>query len=812
MYLLMILSLGIFAYFGSKAYFEEDIIKLLPRSSMDSELAFSDIELKDKVFLIAAPADSAQLSPEELGQHLEAFCHLLEEADSSSGLIRSMLYKLDVEMALGAMDYALAHLPTFIDTSWYSSFSAALEPEALDAQMQRNYDLIMEDEDGMTTQLVSMDPLALRDRLICRVLPEEGGSVGGFTLVGEHLFSPDRSIAIAFLSPNFTSTNSGAGTRFYRMIRRVSAEYSAEHPEVRLLAHGNPLGGVSNSATIKRDLVFTIGGSLLLILILILLSFHHFSFIWQQLLPISYGAAFSLACMYWIKGGMSLMALGLGAVVLGVAISYCLHVLIHFYYVGDAETMLRDESTPVFLGCITTVGAFLGLLFTESDLLRDFGLFATFALLGNTFFALVFLPHMLRPRQIRFKRRHGFPLVERINNLPWDRNKAFIITLVVLIAVGIFFSPRVKFDSDLRNLNYEDRNILAAMDLYNEKTADGYMHLYYAAYSENNLDEALEANKEMFRHLDSLKAAGIVKGYSDLAPLLFLTQEDQKERIAAWKAYWNPARIASTRRDLREAARRYNLAPATFDPFIALLQTDYEPGDLFGSGIVPPGLMSNYIEKQPGGRILVFTDVAYEAKDMDTVNDDLTSCPNVIVVEPFYYCRDMVEIVHDDFSTTLWISSLFVLIVLLLSFRNIWVALIAFLPMFVSWYVMQGYMALFGLEFNLINIVISTFIYGIGVDYSIFVMEGLLKEARTGEKQMLTYHKVAIFYSALVLAIVTGSLIFASHPAIHSIGLITLIGMASTIAITYSLQPFVFRQLLKIPSMRRRFLRDPKKQ
>ena len=182
MYLLMILSLGIFAYFGSKAYFEEDIIKLLPRSSMDSELAFSDIELKDKVFLIAAPADSAQLSPEELGQHLEAFCHLLEEADSSSGLIRSMLYKLDVEMALGAMDYALAHLPTFIDTSWYSSFSAALEPEALDAQMQRNYDLIMEDEDGMTTQLVSMDPLALRDRLICRVLPEEGGSVGGFII------------------------------------------------------------------------------------------------------------------------------------------------------------------------------------------------------------------------------------------------------------------------------------------------------------------------------------------------------------------------------------------------------------------------------------------------------------------------------------------------------------------------------------------------------------------------------------------------------------------------------------------------------
>jgi predicted RND superfamily exporter protein len=170
----------------------------------------------------------------------------------------------------------------------------------------------------------------------------------------------------------------------------------------------------------------------------------------------------------------------------------------------------------------------------------------------------------------------------------------------------------------------------------------------------------------------------------------------------------------------------------------------------------------------------------------------------------------MVEIVHDDFSTTLWISSLFVLIVLLISFRNIWIALIAFLPMFVSWYVMQGYMALLGLEFNLINIVISTFIYGIGVDYSIFVMEGLLTEARQGETKMLEYHKVAIFYSALVLGIVTFSLVFARHPAIHSIGLITLIGMAATILITYSIQPWIFRGLLKIPFFRRGF-RIPEK-
>jgi predicted RND superfamily exporter protein len=181
-----------------------------------------------------------------------------------------------------------------------------------------------------------------------------------------------------------------------------------------------------------------------------------------------------------------------------------------------------------------------------------------------------------------------------------------------------------------------------------------------------------------------------------------------------------------------------------------------------------------------------------------------------VVLEPFYYCRDMVQIVHDDFQLTLWISSIFVLLVLLVAFRNLWVALVAFFPMFLSWYALQGFMALLGLQFNLINIVIATFVFGIGVDYSIFVMEGLLQEARTGSKERLAYHKVAIFFSGVVLIIVIGSLIFARHPAIHSTGVISLIGMIFTILMTYSLEPFVFRWLLKFPYFQKQFKAERK--
>ena len=805
LYVLLALSTLVFVFFGTKLRYEEDVAKLLPRSSVESELAFSDIGLKDKIFIQITSADAeTPLDTWTLSDYIDEFTDALEQRDSTGKFIRSILRSLDAETALGAMDYGFEHLPSLIDTGFYEAFAAALEPAALDAQMARNLELIESDMTGETTRLVCTDPFALRDIFLARLMPEGAmdGSVGDYTIENSHFFCPDRTVAMAFLSPSFQQTDSGTSTKFARILNQERKAFEAAHPDARIYFHGAPLGAVSNAGTIKQDLVWTVGISLLVILTILLLAFHRLRFIAHLLLPVVYGTFFALACVYWIKGYMSLMALGIGAIILGVALSYCLHVLIHYYYVEDVEQMLQEESTPVVLGCLTTIGAFLGLLFTESDLLRDFGLFATFALIGSTFYALVFLPHFLQKEDVNYKKYKGFHLIDRINGLPWDRNPWILGAMVALLAVGIVFSPKVGFDSDLRNLNYVDIPLDESQRLYSEKNESGHMNLYFAAY-DNDFDKALEYDKLLGDRLDSLQRTGLVKRYSSIVSLLFQTEQEQTLRIDAWKNFWTPQRIEKARHDLSAAARRQKLDPSLFEPFFALVEADYLPGNLYESGLVPDALLSSFIEKQDSGRWMIFSTVAFAPEDMDTVTDALVSGPQTVVLEPFYYCRDMVQIVHDDFQKTLLISSLFVLLVLLISFRNLWVSLVAFFPMFLSWYALQGFMALFGLEFNLINIVIATFVFGIGVDYSIFVMEGLLQEARTGEKTRLEYHKVAIFFSALILIIVVGSLVFARHPAISSTGRITLIGMVFTILMTYSLEPFVFRKLLKTKWFRR---------
>ena len=806
MYLIMILTAAVFLFFGLRLHFEEDISKLLPTSSVESQLAFSSIQLKDKIYIQVTSSDTP-LSTEDLSQRTNEFIELLYEKDSSNHLISNVLYRMEPETVLNALDFVLEHIPSFIDTSAYRDFEKALEPEAIEKQMWVNYEQMMEDETGDITQAIMYDPLNLRDVVLGDVLQS---AAGNFNIIDGQLFSPDSTVALAFLAPSFQSLDSKAAARFSKMLSQTQTEFETTHPDVKVHAHGDPIGSVSNAGRIRSDLVVTVGISLVLILLLIGLCFRSFPFIWKLLLPILYGTAFSLACIFWIKGGMSLMALGLGAIVLGVAISYTLHVLIHHFFVGDPEKLLKDESTPVFLGCITTVGAFCSLLFIDSDLLRDFGLFASFALLGSTLFALIFLPHFL-PSIKADSNSKTFRRIARLNNLPFDKKPWFLILMGVIVVVGIVFAPKVKFDSDLRNLDYNSPEETEAESLFNAKNNDGFYHLYFATVS-TDIDEALEADKSLMVILDSLKKQDVVHGYTDIIPKLFVTQAEQEQRIATWNAFWTDERKAFAMTQVEKGAMDFGLDPMMFYDFKDLLDADYESASLMESGVVPDNLLGNFIECNADNQYMVFTDVSMRFDEKDIATDALVTNPKTFVLEPFYYCKSMVEVINDDFNIAVWISSLFVLLILLVSFRNIITALLSFIPMVLSWFMVQGYMALIGLEFNLISIIISTFIFGVGVDYSIFITEGLLSQARTGSRDILTWHRVAIFFSAIILVIVVASLLFAVHPAIRSIGLSTLIGMASTIMISYTLQPFAFWQLMKIPAYKRSVMKKVKKE
>ena len=807
MWALLIVSSVVFVWFGIKARFEEDITKLIPSTgSSEKGLAFGSLRVKDKIFIqIAARDTSKALDIDVLTEEADEFADILKDCDSLTHYIDDILYTVQVLDHMDKVEEAFkTYLPTFIPTDVYPKMDSLLTPEAARDRMQWNLEHAEE-----YNNLIDADPLGL-----FRAVSDEAAGlnlgVGSFTLMNDHLISRDTTVAYLFISPNFVSTDTGAGTDLVNMIREQAEAFNASHDDVEVLFHGAPVRSVNNSRRIKQDLMLTIGLSLLVILGVIVLCFKDWKVIPFQLLPVLYGTFFALACVYWIKGGMSLLAMGIGAIVLGVALSYVLHIITHFKYLGDPEKVLYDEATPVTLGVLTTIGAFCGLLLTQSELLRDFGIFASLALFGSTLFSLVFLPHFFRKGDTG-KNWKAFRLIDRISAYSVDKRKLPMVIILAVTVVCLYFSPRISFDKDLRSLSYFEDETLRSEKLFSVMNYNrDSINAYYAA-ADTDLDAALRYNAEVMVRLDSLQQAGVVHGYSGVVSKIFIPKDEQIRRTEAWNEFWTPERQALALRLARRAAREvgYYGDFYTFEDEILGIDRDPEETlDLYEAELFPEPVVSNLIEKCEG-RYLVFTPVRMSTvAEKDLTSDTLTDkgmSDHVIAVDPMYYIRDMVEIVHRDFNIAVAISSIFVLLVLLVSFRSIWSAALSFIPMALSWYVVQGAMVLLGLQFNLINIVISTFIFGIGVDYSIFIMEGLLDFARNGSSKLLVWHKSAIFFSALVLLIVMTSLLFAVHPSIGTIGLSALIGMATTVIFSYTLQPWLFRQMMKVPYFKRCF-------
>ncbi|MDR2916697.1 MAG: MMPL family transporter [Tannerella sp.] len=795
LYLLLFLSFGLFAYFGLKLAYEEDISKLLPSTDNTKAegLVFSELKVKDKIF-IQILSKTGNTDADVLLEAGDMLVDSLLVYDAAEGDIGDIMYKIDDDVKQQVLSYALNSIPVLLDPGFYKEIDSLISRENIFRQMATNLEKVSSPEGAIFYRIMRYDPINLRSVLMSGNDGDMAKMLGGnYALYGNHLFTSDTTIALVFVSPNFISFDSKAGTRLVKKLERSIAEIERMYPDIEVLFHGPPVQSVFNSRQIKQDLVLTMGLSLLFACMLIMICYRNKSTLPMLLLPVVYGAFFALACMFWLQGMMSLMALGIGAIVLGVALSYCLHVITHFKYLTDPVLVLRDQVRPVILGSLTTIGAFMGLMFTQSALLRDFGMFASLAMVGTTIACLLFLPHVFTLVRNR-RSEKAFVVLEKINSYPLDRHKWLLVVILAVFVISLFKQSDVKFDANLRNIGYYEPAVTRSMELYAEKTSKGLAVSNYAATSEN-LDSAFICNMEISRICDSLQVAGKIKSYTKSSTIL-LPEAEQRKRIAAWRNYWNDERVEKLKRDIIAAGEANKFKPAMFDPFFEMITKDYEPTSVYESSVLPEGLMANMIEHSQG-MYLVYTSVQLEAENQREVNDILAAQRNVIVADPFYYTTNMVELMNDDFNTILGVSSLFVLLVLLISLRSIPLALIAFLPMSMSWYIVLGVMAIFGLQFNLINIVISSFIFGIGVDYSIFVMEGLLVDVKGGDKKLLMYHKTAIFLSAVVLIISISSLMFAKHPALSSIGVATLIGMTSTILITYTLQPFLFRLLMK---------------
>lgn len=795
-YLSLISCVLLMGFFALQVRFEENITQFFPdtKDSQNTIKVFDNLKIKDKIIIMLSSADTChQVEPDSL---IEAAGQLQQTLTEKAGgtLIKGIFAQVDQSLIGGATDFVYEHLPLFLTDTDYQRFDSLLTEMGIQATMQKNYTNLLSPAGIALRSYILRDPLGLGSEALKHL--QDFQLEANYEIYDEHIFSKDGSTLLMFITPVFSTGSTGKNDELIKILEEELQHVQGESPTIRAEYFGGPSVGVYNARQIKKDTILTSSLALLIIIVFISLVFKRKRSIPLIITPVLFGGLFALFLIFFIKGSISAIAVGAGSAVMGIALSYSIHMLAHQNHVSTVQQLIKEIAYPLTVGSFTTIGAFMGLIFTSSDLLRDFGLFASLALVGTTLFCLIYLPHFLKG-QADVKQGRVLRIIEKINAYSYEKNKWLVGGILLITIICLFTSQKVGFNNDMMSLNYEPQHLKQSeeklMQLFDsdEKTV-----LFVSVGKDMN--QATETYAITNQKLSTLKDQGLIKDYASASQFLISPQEQQL-RLKRWKDYWTDEKQQQIRKQLETAATEYRFRPGSFDPFYQWLNQPFGEYHYTAQEDDLSGKLLNEWQTSADSITMLISQIRISDQNKETVYQNFSKTQDVVIFDRSYFANKWVSAINDDFYLILYISSFLIFFALWFSYGRIELTLMSFLPMLVSWVIILGLMGILGIEFNIINIILSTFIFGIGDDFSIFIMDGLQNKYRTGQK-VLNSHKTAIFFSAFTTVVGMGALVFAKHPALQSISLISILGMIAVVLVAYTIQPLIFRFFIAGPA------------
>ena len=612
---------------------------------------------------------------------------------------------------------------------------------------------------SMVENDITHDPLGLFSPVVS--LMRDTAMLSRFDIYDDCLLTADHRRALVLLNSPYGGSETASNERLLDLLNTKADSVSRLlTPDSCLLTPslltpslltplnirfcGAPVIAVTNASQIKTDSLLSVCIAAVLILLLLWFFLRSLRHILLIALTIGWGWVFAIACLSWVHQEVSVIVIGISSIIVGIAVNYPLHLIAHLGHTSDVRQALQEIVKPLVVGNITTVGAFLALVPLRAAALRDLGLFSSFLLIGTILFTLIWLPQMVSysRNEEGGMRRSTFGRL-----LPKGRKNED--------------TPAADSVSDISPSSF----LLPPSSKKIHKILPIILLLLTAFFGYHSLHTAFDADLTHINYMTPVQRSDMAllqqlmppdsQRQQELNRRIPTTPETQQERLQLWQS-WTSSHRDQLSLSLRDEATRAGFTQDSFDPFFSLLSPS------------PEGLAnishSSFLIPHSSNHPSLFSSIASH--------------------------------LSDDFNYIGWACACIVFFFLWASFRSLPLALLSFLPMAVSWLWILGIMALLGIQFNIINIILSTFIFGQGDDYTIFMTEGTVYEYKH-HRPMLASYRRAIMLSALIMFIGIGSLIIARHPALHSLAEVTIVGMFSVVLMAFVIPPLAFRLWLR---------------
>ncbi len=754
-WLLVVLCCCASLLFLSDKKFDDNILDMLPDGSVRKELAqLQKMELVDRLFITLYAEES--LTESAAREALQKGAAGLTEKMLASGLFSWVQAGVSASDMQQGYSLLMDHLPELLGDDERSQIAAMLTPDTLQGILRNDF-LLLNSPAGLGIRnQIARDPLGL-SRFIGDTLRHLQAE---FTVTVKNglFFSADGRSVLLMAKSARPTTDTKESERLQQGLAKMFAE--SLPPGVKAESVGAFRHTLANSRAVRYDLYLLLPAASLLLLLLLVCSLRN----WRSLAVFAVpflAAPVAVALTAAIFGSINLIAMGFGIVILGIAVDFAIHIYVELRQGGSLLLLRR----PLFFAASTTLGVLAVLFFSAVPCQRQMAALAFFGVLLGILFALLLIPLLVDKAGCR-SGQDVLLQQERIFTKKAGKRGLILWGLVVIFSFTLW--PELHYNGDMQSLDAaasldEERRFAQR---WKSAAATGTEQFFVVAQGKE-MDEALERSAHL---LQLLTAQGVhsVQTISSILP----GAKKQRIRQEKWRRLWQ--QHPDFKRDFLAAARENGFSSAAFSPFLASLTANtplLQAADLLHSPF--SSLVQNMVVDGAEGSFILTLGFA-SAQQLSQLAEYCSRDNGLTFFSNNSWKKKMEKALKADIFSLSLLAGGIVFALVLLQFRSLRRVVAVFAPVLSALAAIAIFCWLTGGALNMMHLIMAILVIGLSVDYGIF------RVCMAGSKAVNTVTAFALSICAASSLIGFGTLAFASHPVLHSIGVTVLVGIGAS--------------------------------
>lgn len=639
-----------------------------------------------------------------------------------------------------------------------AALPARLSDDALAARARAARLALAQPTGMLEKKLLPEDPLggfqAVLDRL--RGLGPQLERVDG------QLVTADRRHAVLFVTTRTSAFAGRAQRAFLEDLDETFAGLEANRDgTLEIESAGAARFTVAAERSIRSDVAFVSLLTLIGVTALFVLAFRSLRSLALVGLPLVSGILVATGTSLVVFGKLDGITLGFGASLIGVVVDYPVHLLTHArldrHASGDYGWL--DRIRPgIVLGALTTMASFAGLGLTTIPGLRQLAFFAVVGAAAALAVTLVVLPPFVSdagPPDRRLDRASA--ALGRIMRAVGARRGAVALVTLGVLAAACAALPSLRWQDDLAKLWRMDPGLAAEDQRVHARVGqgdDGRLLVVLAP----DVETGLARNDAVAKALEAARANGAVGGYRSLHALLFAA-ETQRANERGVRA--DPTLALRVRRAYAEAGFR----PEAFAPFEqALAAPPPPPLTLEALDASPLGALARNLVVPLDDGVALLTHVR-DVRDEDALAAAAAAAPDAYAFHPARFLNDVFAQLRATTFQQIAVGYALVIVLVVFRYKRARPALAAVVPSLLVTVLLLGGASAAGLELNLLHVVSLDMVIGMGVDYSVFLVDA----KRHGEELGATV--MSLVLCCLTTVFTFGMMALSVHPALSAVGI-----------------------------------------